>query len=300
MKQFLILTLLLASCLAVHADEKKLLRAAITVDEQTKPATSFSADVPKLWAVFINDGMTAGDNLRGAWIAEDVVGTPKNTKIIESTVTIPAVDKQAAFTLSKPTNGWPVGKYRVEMYLGEKLAETVNFTIVAKSAEKTSDVTPSAAPANAPEFGFYQYLSTEFQGDGKVLDVVNDGAGNNQLTLAKKEDVSGQLWKVAPLGGGYYRLTTQWRGDEYSLDVVNDGKKNNQLQLAKTGDVGGQKWKITAQKDGYSRLTTEWRGDGFSLDVVNAGKDSNSLVLSPSGNVSGQAWKFQKSSTPTK
>ena len=31
--------------------------------------------------------------------------------------------------LSKPTNGWPVGKYRMEISVNDKLAEPLKFSI---------------------------------------------------------------------------------------------------------------------------------------------------------------------------
>jgi outer membrane usher protein FimD/PapC len=40
------------------------------------------------------------------------------------------------FNFSKPTNGWPVGKYRVEIYVNDELATKVNFTI--KAATKSN------------------------------------------------------------------------------------------------------------------------------------------------------------------
>jgi hypothetical protein len=36
----------------------------------------------------------------------------------------------ARFTLSRPTDGWAAGKYRVEVYLGEELLQKLNVTIV--------------------------------------------------------------------------------------------------------------------------------------------------------------------------
>jgi len=89
--------------------------------------------------------------------------------------------------------------------------------------------------------GFYR-LTTAWQGEGKSLDVVNDGV-NDKIQLAKTSSASGQFWKITPVGRGFYRLTTKWLGEDRSLDVVNDGA-NNRLQLAKTGDFSGQFWKI--------------------------------------------------------
>jgi len=94
----------------------------------------------------------------------------------------------------------------------------------------------------------YYRLTTKWQGDGKSLDVVNDGMNNNQLILAKTGKFSGQSWKITPVGGGYYRLTTAWQGSGKSLDIVNDGKNNNQPILADTGNYSGQFWKIIKVK----------------------------------------------------
>ena len=116
------------------------------------------------------------------------------------------------------------------------------FTLLAHAAVTSTVV--RAAPVFESQ-SFYR-LTTEWQGDNKSLDIVNDGK-NNQPILAKSEDVASQLWKITPVTGGFYRLTTQWQGDGKSLDIVNDGK-NNKPVLAKTDSVSGQSWKITKTK----------------------------------------------------
>jgi hypothetical protein len=41
------------------------------------------------------------------------------------------------FTFLKPTNGWPAGKYHLDIYANDELATTVKFTIAAaKKTEK--------------------------------------------------------------------------------------------------------------------------------------------------------------------
>jgi hypothetical protein len=145
--------------------------------------------------------------------------------------------------------------------------------------------------AQAQEFdnGIYYRLTTMWQGDGKSLDVVNDGV-NNKLQLADTGNYSGQHWKFTRIDDGYYRLTTQWQGESKSLDVVNDGT-NNRLQLADTGNFSGQHWRVERQSNGYYRLTTMWQGEGKSLDVVNDGVN-NKLQLADTGDYSGQYWKI--------
>ena len=105
-------------------------QSAIAKDSDTPPATTFAADVPKLWAFFKSTGTKKGDNFRSVWIAEDVgEAAPKETKIDEATLAADKDDFSAAFSLSKPNNGWPVGKYRTEIYVGDKLASTSKFSI---------------------------------------------------------------------------------------------------------------------------------------------------------------------------
>lgn len=145
------------------------------------------------------------------------------------------------------------------------------------------------SPQESIDTRYYYRLTTQWQGDGKSLDVVNDG-NNNRLQLANTGNYSGQFWKFTNLGGGFYRMTTQWQGDGKSLDVINDGN-NNQIQLANTGNYSGQFWKVQSMGNGYYRLTTQWQGEGKSLDVVNDGIN-NRLQLAATGNYSGQYWKL--------
>jgi hypothetical protein len=140
MKQRFALLTAMVICLSVaHAGDAKI-EAAIAVDKDTEPTTTFATDVPKLYAFFKSKGTEKGEKLRGVWIAEDVgEAAPANTKIDEATLTADQDDFYGAFSLSKPNKGWPVGSYRVEIYDGDELATTVKFTIGATRSKKASD-----------------------------------------------------------------------------------------------------------------------------------------------------------------
>src|SRR5204863_1514474 len=113
--------------------------AVMAVDKDTKPATTFAADVPKIYAFFKTKGTEKGDKLRGVWIAEDVGdAAPANTKIDETTLTADQEDFYGAFALSRPNKGWPVGKYKIDMYVGDELATTVTFTIKGGTSKKNA------------------------------------------------------------------------------------------------------------------------------------------------------------------
>lgn len=85
------------------------------------------ASLPKVTFYF---RAKAGTTLTGAFIAEDVgAAAPKNFVIDSANVT--AADKMAAtFTLGRPTNGWPIGQYRLEIKQGKKLVHTERFMIM--------------------------------------------------------------------------------------------------------------------------------------------------------------------------
>jgi len=110
---------------------KKLhLHADVSASRQGEPATFFDLATDKIYCRWQSDSLHTGDVLRAEWVAEDVGAVaPKNYKIAESPTKISSVQDNGAFTLSRPTNGWPVGKYRVEIYDGDKLVETVKFDI---------------------------------------------------------------------------------------------------------------------------------------------------------------------------
>jgi len=124
------------------------------------------------------------------------------------------------------------------------------------------------------------------------LSVLIDGKENNQLILARSEDVIGQLWRFTEHGKGFYRLTNAWQNDK-SLDVVNDGVGNDQLILATTTNVTGQQWRISRHGKGFIRLTNAWQ-KGKSLDVLNDESANNRLIMAKSGAFTGQQWKLQK------
>jgi hypothetical protein len=93
-------------------------------------ATSFSSDLPKIYARWQGNALPAKAKIRAVWIAEDVGDVaPPNYKLDEATVTANRPDQFGTFTISRPNKGWPAGKYRAEFYVNDDLAEQVEFTI---------------------------------------------------------------------------------------------------------------------------------------------------------------------------
>jgi hypothetical protein len=123
--------------LARAADRPRITKAVLGTGVTDKyeivdAASQFPSDVPKIYCAWKAKGVAGETPFRGVFIAEDV-GTvaPPNYKIDEATVSLTG-DGAGSFALSRPNNGFPVGKYRLEIYIGGELAMTVPFTIKAK------------------------------------------------------------------------------------------------------------------------------------------------------------------------
>jgi hypothetical protein len=109
----------------------KSLRVYLAADKAKKPATAFSSDVSSIYAFWKGEALAAGDKIHAIWIAEDVGdAAPKDTKILEGDAQVYKSNEDGAFSLSRPGGRiWPLGKYRVEIYIDGVLAQLVKFTI---------------------------------------------------------------------------------------------------------------------------------------------------------------------------
>jgi len=110
--------------------------AVMMTEPHGREITAYTADAPRLYAIFKSKGSSEGDNVRCVWIADDVGdAAAKGTKIEEKTITAKG-DMEGEFSLSKPTPGWPLGKYHIEIYVNDELATKVNFEIKAAPKSK--------------------------------------------------------------------------------------------------------------------------------------------------------------------
>jgi hypothetical protein len=136
---FALLISVLISAAPAHAGEVKV-KAVMTTAPDAKPATSFAADTPQMIALFQTTGITKGDKVRGVLVAEDVGNAaPADYHVFEKTLDLNEDTNDGAFTFSKPTKGWPPGKYRVELYVNDKLASKVNFAVGGAKSEKSEE-----------------------------------------------------------------------------------------------------------------------------------------------------------------
>ena len=140
-KTFSVVVALVVSliCLSVAKAGDVSVKVRMTAGPQDPPSTTFASNTPNLYAIFKTEGAKAGDKIRGVLIAEDVGDVARaNTKVLETILDIEGDTEAGDFNFDDPTNGWPVGKYRVEIYVNDELATTAKFTIKAAAKKKSS------------------------------------------------------------------------------------------------------------------------------------------------------------------
>jgi len=186
MKRTIALLISMIGCavLAQAGDVK--VKAMITTGPGDEETTSLAPDTPKIFGIFKTKGLQKGDKLRGVWIAEDVgSAAPANSKVGEKTLALDEDTDDGDFSVSKPTKGWPVGKYRLEIYVNDKLATTEKFTIKGKTEKESAESEESAESKESgdSEYSFKVHNTTKDR--IKKLLVSEDGGKYGTFDIGK-------------------------------------------------------------------------------------------------------------------
>jgi hypothetical protein len=111
--------------------------------------TNFPADQQVIHLLASVAEAPAGTRVKVAWIAVDVgSAAPANTRISEAEARVEGA-ATIDFTLSRPANGWPAGRYRTDIYLNDRLDRSVAFTVAVAVASGTTLGSAAASPASS-------------------------------------------------------------------------------------------------------------------------------------------------------
>lgn len=109
----------------------------------------FDPDAPELHAVVVVDGLQQGMVLKGAWISVDAIDVP-NYEIDAAELRVQESGSgRVHFSLSRPTNGWPVGNYRFDFYVNDQPVTSATFSI-GGAATSPGRSAPTPPPAKLP------------------------------------------------------------------------------------------------------------------------------------------------------
>lgn len=106
------------------------LARSVTADHQPiEPTATFSPEAPSINVAFRLTTAPAGSRLKAVWTAVEVGdAAPPNTELDETAVTVSG-PAPGTFRLRRGPRPWPVGDYRVDIYLDDELVLTMPYQV---------------------------------------------------------------------------------------------------------------------------------------------------------------------------
>jgi hypothetical protein len=109
-------------------------KAALTDDPAShKPRDTYDINTPKIFVELEFKGTKGGDTIKNSFVCDhgtDSTGKEHNDYTIDSvTNTLKDGMHFAEASLTKPTKGWPIGDYHVDVYINDTLRKTLKFTV---------------------------------------------------------------------------------------------------------------------------------------------------------------------------
>jgi len=124
-----VLVLVLASVACEFtASTANIANAHMSLDENdTQTVSAYAPDAPGFYCYF--DLKNAPDDtvVKGTWTLISAEGYDPNQEIDSAEIT--GGDNNYYFSLSGGEAPWPVGQYKIDLYLNDTLVQTVNFEV---------------------------------------------------------------------------------------------------------------------------------------------------------------------------
>ncbi len=107
----------------------KALHGIVAKTKNGQSSKTFLNGTQKIYGIWKGETLKAGDIVRAVWMAESFGYSRKDVKISEGAVTAYKPDDEGVFSLARPQGGWPLGRYRLDFYVQNKLADTAKFLV---------------------------------------------------------------------------------------------------------------------------------------------------------------------------
>ena len=98
----------------------------------SKGGAAKSTFAPQTAKIFLNAKLVdvpSGATVKSNWIAEKTQVAPPNYKIDSVELKVGPLINIVDFNFSKPTNGWPEGDYRIDLFINDKATGNVKFKV---------------------------------------------------------------------------------------------------------------------------------------------------------------------------
>jgi len=127
--------LVLASlaCNALSGDGVSVTTANITNahmasdESDSSQTTVYATDAPTFYCYFDLNNAPDSTVVKGTWTLVSAEGYEANSEIDSAEIT--GGDNNYYFSLDRSGDSWPVGKYKIDLYIDGKLVDTVEFEV---------------------------------------------------------------------------------------------------------------------------------------------------------------------------
>ena len=98
-----------------------------TDESDSTQTTAYSPDAQTFYCFY--DLKNAPDDtvVKGVWILVSAEGYEANSEIDSAEIT--GADDSYYFSLDRAAEAWPVGQYKIDLYINDKLSQTVEFQV---------------------------------------------------------------------------------------------------------------------------------------------------------------------------
>lgn len=200
----LTLLLLLVACggEGVSFSTANISQAQLTKDEAGTQATSTFAPEDVFYLIVDLANAPDSTTVKASWTAVNVAGAPPNTPLDDVTLT----SGSGALTYQLANDGpWPVGDYKVDVYLNDELERTLDFRVTAGLGSESEPATSGETAEAEPTAEAVSETTSPASATGAVsnLQDVKSAAIQIEAQGTFRDPEVGTLYNAAGRGSGF-------------------------------------------------------------------------------------------------
>lgn len=225
----------------------------------------FDTGAMSIHAVAVLDQVKPGTEIKGIWVSVDAIKIA-NYQIDSTVVKAVAAETRAHFALSRPTSGWPTGRYKLDLYIDDKYVTSVPFSIVSVQ-DKEGTVSSKAPTEGKPRMKTTKGVASELIGTWQCRMPI--GTSTLIFESDSKLSLDGEAARYRKVGGAL-RVTDESGSQDYPY-VLNDNvltvsfPEGYQMQFNKVSTETSHRGDFTGSEPGEAdetEVVDDYRLDG--------------------------------------
>ncbi len=177
----------------------------------------FYPDSPIIHCIVGIKSAKRGTVVKGEWVSVNAISTP-NYVIDSANVKLPGESANVHFSITKPNKGWPVGNYKLKIYINNNYVTYAPFKIIAKKTVESFLQAPQKKPNKH-----------------KIIDSLNKARTKRQNPIAAQ--INQHNKNIL----GKWNCTMKYMGQNVGSGLLHFGKNGNAV-------INGQNFKYTLER----------------------------------------------------